>query len=133
MIYCKNNLNLILNAVTCFLPYVKGCICQTSFINTYTSTLKLKQSLIDFIEFWIVTRNESVMIYDMVVSRTLSVLHCNVSKHSSIKITAASQGILSKNLYGISWCLSLVTLYIWTLTAGHSLASDSISHYSPAQ
>ena len=72
------------------------------------------------------------MIYDMVVSRTLSVLHRNVSKHSSIKITAASQGILSKNLYGISWCLSLVTLYIWTLT-GHSPASDSISHYSRGQ
>ena len=31
---------------------------------------------------------------------------CKVSKHSSIKITAASQGILGKNLFGISWCLS---------------------------
>ena len=33
------------------------------------------------------------------------------SKHSLIKITAASQGILSKNLYGISWCLSCEILY----------------------
>ena len=35
----------------------------------------------------------------------------NVSKHSSIKITAVSQGILSKNFLGISWCLFSEILY----------------------
>ena len=39
-------------------------------------------------------------------------MECNVSKHSSIKITvAASQGILGKNLFGMSWCLSSEILY----------------------
>ena len=33
-------------------------------------------------------------------------MKCNVSKHSSIKITTVSQGILGKNSFGISWCLS---------------------------
>ena len=55
----------------------------------------------------------------------------NVSKHSSIKITAVSQGILSKNFLGISWCLFSEILYSAELRKNRKTSCDQAAVVRP--